>query len=77
MEQDRNFGHAKILMDLKNKFAEMEMPEDRVETTFCFESNFKTSVPKRSEWAGGTPPLKADVTIYKDGSKTFCPRFEA
>jgi len=49
---------------------ETEMPEDRVETTFCFEIKFTANVAEISEWADGSPPTKADVTVYTDGSKT-------
>ena len=46
------------------------MPEDSIQAAFCFERNFKTCLPERSDWGKGTPPMKADVTVYTDGSKT-------
>jgi len=57
-------------MDLRDKFVETEMPEDRVETTFCFERKFKANVTETSVWEDGSPPTEADVTVYTDGSKT-------
>jgi len=68
--QDRSFGHARILLDLKRKFREVEMPEDKVQTTFCFERKFETILPSRSEWENGVPPMEADVVMHTDGSKT-------
>jgi len=68
--QDRNFGHASVLARLKEEFSEVEMPEDSMQATFCFERNFKTCLPRRSEWENGRLPTVADVTVYTDGSKT-------
>ena len=65
--QNRSFGHARILSDLKRSFSEVEMPEDSMQATFCFERNFETRVPNRSDWEDKT---QADVVLYTDGSKT-------
>lgn len=32
--QDRNFGHAKVLAELKSRIREVEMPEDYMRVTF-------------------------------------------
>src|ERR1700744_6072038 len=45
--RDRSFGHAGILSGLKEKFREVEMPEDSIQANFCFERNFETRVLKR------------------------------
>jgi ribonuclease HI len=68
--QERDFGHARILAELKSKFREVEMPDDQISATFCFERNFETRQPTRSDWESRTPPIEADVTVYTDGSKT-------
>ena len=68
--QDQNFGHASVLARLKREFREVEMPEDSMQACFCFERNFETRLPQRSDWELGEPPVEADVSVYTDGSKT-------
>ena len=68
--KDRTFGHARILSRLKERFEEVEMPEDRMRAVFCFERDFETKLPSRSEWEMKAPPMEADIFMYTDGSKT-------
>ena len=49
LAQNRNFGHARILTQLREEFEEVEMPEDSLQECFCFERNFDTHLPSKSD----------------------------
>lgn len=67
--EGRNEGHASILFDLIERFGEMEMPSDHMETTFQFDKGFDTVIPDRLEWESGYSPIRGDITVFTDGSK--------
>ena len=65
----RSMGHAGILVDLINKFSEIDMPSDHMEAVFSFEKGFSTIFPDRLEWSNNRTPIDGDIRVFTDGSK--------
>lgn len=59
------------MVDLIEKFSEIEMPNDHMEATFFnqFDVGFETVFAERVGMVAPDQPSGGDLTIYTDGSK--------
>src|ERR1700744_5475885 len=80
--KDRDFGHAGILKGQRDRFVEIDMPEDSIQTTFRFERKADVTVytdgSKTNEGTGAgiysmeldcniSIPLGEHTTVFQSG----------